>query len=74
MTTDGQLTDKLIARLAPLIGSNHMETIALGYFDIDDENVESLFDQNKGNHERINRKHMTIWRNKNPGGDQLKVD
>ena len=42
-----------------------METIALGYLDLEEEEVTSLRVEKKDQHEAFNRAVLTIWANKN---------
>ena len=65
MTAEGYLTTKHIARLAPVISSVAMETIALGYLDLDDEWVTSQRVGKKDQHEAFNRAILKRWANMN---------
>ena len=67
MATEGNLTTRQIARLAPVISTVDMETIALGYLDLEEEWITSVKDQKKDQPEAFNRAVLKKWSNKNHG-------
>ena len=69
MTTgDGssQLTDPLIAQLAPVFSINEMKAIAQSYLNIDAATVKNIASNNAGDAVGFNRDVLSLWRNKNP--------
>ena len=50
-----------------------MESIALGYLNIDQETIDSLKVQHRDNTEAFNREIIRIWAYKNSETDQTKV-
>ena len=65
MVDDGFLTTRQIARLAPVISTTAIETIALGYLDLKEEWIESKKVQRKDQPEAFNRAVLNQWANKN---------
>ena len=70
---DGYLTTKQIARLAPTISSVDMETIALGYLDLDEEWIASMRVEKAQQLEAFNRAVIRKWANMNSTPKQVKV-
>ena len=69
---DNQLTNNQIVRLARAISSRDMESIALGYLDIEEETIKNLRDVRRDNVEAFNRDIIRHWMHKNPL-DQVQV-
>ena len=69
----GNLTNKQYVRLGQAISSTAMESIALGYLDIDEEIIDSLKDKYKNSPEKFNRELLRKWAYKNAGPNQVKV-
>ena len=59
-------------RLGQAISSVAMESIALGYLDIDEEIIENIKENRKGNAEAVTRDLIRRWANSNPR-NQIKV-
>ena len=70
---EGRLDTLQKVRLASAISGRHMETIALGYVGFDEDELESLQDEYKDNAQKVNRKILEKWCNKNSGNTQIKV-
>ena len=68
-----QLTNAQYVRLARVISSDNMESIALGYLSIEKETIRNLRYENRDNAEAFNRNVLEKWANMNPGPDQVKV-
>ena len=69
MATDGKgksLSNKQIQRLGAAISQPDMETIALGYFNIDYEILMSARAFRGGDYQAFNRDMIVRWANKNP--------
>ena len=75
MATGGDLTltDTQIEDLAQIIVSKHMATIAIKYLGIPQETVENLRRDRQGDSIAFNRDVLVLWRNKNPGVNQVQV-
>ena len=71
--TSGRLTNRHYVRLGRAISSPDMESIALGYLNIDDEIIKSLRYEHRGNSEAFNRDILKRWAYRNPGSNQVKV-
>ena len=69
----GRLTKRQIVRLAAAISTANMESIALGYLDVDEEDIDSLKDEHKNNGEQFKREVLRKWLYKNSGSNQVKV-
>ena len=70
---DNQLTNNQIVRLARIISSRDMESIALGYLEIDDPKIKNIKHENRDNMEAFNREIIRHWMHKNPEPNQLQV-
>ena len=70
---EGRLTNLQHVRLGRAISSSDMESIALGYMNIDKAVIKSLKDTHRGNTEAFNRDIIELWANRNSGPDQIKV-
>ena len=69
----GQLKNNQIVRLARAISSRDMESIALGYLDIEDETIRNIKAARHGDMEGFNRDVIKTWLNMNSGIDQREV-
>ena len=67
------LTDHQIENLAQIIVSKHMATVAIKYLDLSPETIENITSARRGDYISINRDVLTLWRNKNPGINQIRV-
>ena len=70
---DTALGDDLIERLAQVIDTTKMETIAINYFKIPSVTLKNERFDNQGNAMAFNRSMLTKLRNRNPGGNQIQV-
>ena len=70
---EGQLTNNQIVRLAAAISSRDMESIALGYLDIEEETIKNFKDARRDNLEAFNRDIIQHWVCKNPEPNQAEV-
>ena len=66
---DGKLTSQLIQQLGAAISARNMESIAMGYFNMDHEIIANI---PRINSEAFNRRVLNHWANKNPK-NQIKV-
>ena len=75
MATGGDLTltDTQIEDLAQIIVSKHMATIAIKYLGLPQETVENLRSIRHNDYAAFNRDLLVLWRNKNPGINQVQV-
>ena len=73
MNKEGLLTNEYIVQLGRAISSPDMESIAVGYFKIDEETIKNLRYEHRGNAEAFNRGVLKLWANQNPGSDQVEV-
>ena len=71
--TKGRLTNLQYVRLGRAISSPDMESIALGYLNIDKAVIKSLKNAHRENTEAFNRDIIELWANRNSGPDQVKV-
>ena len=71
--TSGRLTNRQYVRLGRAISSPDIESIALGYLNIDDEIIKSLRYEHRGNSEAFNRDILKRWAYRNPGSNQVEV-
>ena len=69
----GQLTNRQYVQLGRAISSPDMESIALGYLNIDLMIIKSKQFEHRGNCEAFNRDILKRWANKNPGPCQVQV-
>ena len=69
----GWLTNNQIVRLAAAVSSRDMESIALGYLNIEDETIKNVKYENKDNAEVFNRGIIRRWTYQNPGHKQTQV-
>ena len=69
---DKRLSNKQIQRLGAAIAQPNMESIALGYFDIDYETINSKIASRGQNDQGFNRDMIINWANKNPA-NQVEV-
>ena len=69
----GQLTNRQYVQLGRAISSPDMESIALGYLNIDLMIIKSKQFDHRGNSEAFNRDILKRWANRNPGPDQVQV-
>ena len=67
------LKDTQIEDLSKVIATKHMTTIAIKYLGLPYETVENLKRDNKDNSVAFNRDLLILWRNKNPGTNQVQV-
>ena len=75
MATSGsprELTNRQIVRLGFAISRRDMESIALGYMNIDDEEIKALHREHRENPAAFNRD-ILRWAYNNPGPDQVQV-
>ena len=70
---ESRLTDALITQLAKAITPNDMKTIAMGYMDINNADIQTLEAQNSRDMSEFKRAILRIWAFQNAGGDQIKV-
>ena len=70
---DNQLTNNQIVRLARAISSRDMESIALGYLDIEDPVIKNIKHENRDNAEAFNREIIRKWMHRNPEPNQVQV-
>ena len=70
---EGQLTKNQIVRLGRAISSRDMESIALGYLDIEEETIKNFRDARRDNLEAFNRDIIRHWICKNPEPNQVQV-
>ena len=70
----GRLTNNQIVRSAAAVSSRDMESIALGYLDIEDETIKNVKYENKDNAEAFNRGIIRRWACQNPGDKQTQVN
>ena len=69
----GDLTDGRIERLAPIIASRHMESVAEGHMNISFETITDLKDKHATDAKAFNRQIIRQWAQENPGVDQVQV-
>ena len=69
----GRLTNRHYVRLGRAISSSDMESIAVGYLNIDKAVIKSLKDSHRENTEAFNRDIIEKWAYRNSGPDQVKV-
>ena len=69
---DGQLTENQIVRFARAVSSRDMESIALGYLDIEDPIIKNM-KLDTDNAEAFNREIIRHWMHKNPEQNQCQV-
>ena len=72
MASDELLTNRQIVRLAAALSTSDMETVALGYLDLDEAVLKSLKTEKRDDPEGFNREVLRRWSNMNHG--QVKVD
>ena len=70
---EGQLTKNQIVRLGRAISSRDMESIALGYLDIEEETIKNFRDARRDNLEAFNRDIIRHWICENPEPNQVQV-
>ena len=68
-----KLADRKIEDLAQIIVSKHMATIAIKYLRLPQETVENLRSIRQNDYVAFNRDLIVLWRNKNPGINQIQV-
>ena len=71
MASEELLTNRQIVRLAAAISTSDMETVALGYLDLDEAVLKSLKTEKRDDPEGFNREVLRRWSNMNHG--QVKV-
>ena len=71
--SSGRLTNRHYVRLGRAISSPDMESIALGYLNINEEIIKSLRYEHRGNSEAFNRDILKKWAYRNPGANQVEV-
>ena len=69
----GRLTNLQYVRLGKAISIHNMESIALGYFNIDEETIKNLHYEHRGNAEAFNRDILKMWANMHSDSNQVKV-
>ena len=69
---DNRLSNKQIQRLGAAISQPNMESIALGFFDIDYEIIMSARAFRGGDTQAFNRDMIVRWANRNPA-NQVEV-
>lgn len=74
-STDGQLTQPQLVRLASSISLEDVETLGLGYLGVKKVEIETLKEKHRTNVEAIKRDIITRWTNRpsNKGPDQVLV-
>ena len=70
---DVHLTDTEIEELARVIITKHMASIAIKDLGIPQETVENRKLIRQGDYVAFNRDLLSLWRNKNPGINQVQV-
>ena len=73
MTQDDLLTNRQIVRLAASVSKTDMETVALGYLDLDEAVLKSLKIEKRDDPEGFNREVLRKWANMNSTRQQVKV-
>ena len=72
MASEELLSNRQIVRLAAAISTSDMETVALGYLDLDEAVLKSLKTEKREDPEGFNREVLRRWSNMNHG--QVKVN
>ena len=72
MASEELLSNRQIVRLAAAISTSDMETVALGYFDLDEAVLKSLKTEKREDPKGFNREVLRRWSNMNHG--QVKVN
>ena len=67
------LTDTQIEDLSQVVVTKHMATIAIKYLGLPQEKVENLRVTRQNDYMGFNRDALSLWRNKNPGINQIQV-
>ena len=70
---EGQLTNNQIVHLARFISSQNMESIALGYLDIEDPVIKNIKHENRDNAEAFNREIIRNWRQRNSEPNRVQI-
>ena len=68
-----QLTNTDVVRLARVISSREMESIALGYLGIEEETIKNFKAEKRDDAEAFNRSVIRRWAYKNSGPSQKQV-
>ena len=71
--TDLKVTDRQIEDLAQVVVSKHMATIAIKYLGLTQVTVDNLRRDRQGDSTAFNRDVLVLWRNRNPGINQVQV-
>ena len=69
----GRISESQIARLARVISTDNMDSIAVGYMDLDDAIVKNLRVKSRSNPHEFIRDLIRTWAYRNPGPNQVKV-
>ena len=72
-TQSGELTDTLIAKLAPAISDANMEIIALMYLKFKNEDITKIRTKCGKDALKFNMEILTEWRNKNKSKENVAV-
>ena len=70
---DWPLDDSCIARLATVVSTKHMVTIAESYMKISHTTIENIQYDKRDDAEAVNREIIGTWRNSYSGPDQRQV-
>ena len=73
VTTELKVTDRQIEDLSQAIATKHMATIAIKYLGIPQVTVDNLRRDRQGDSTAFNRDLLVLWKNKNPGINQVQV-
>ena len=69
----GEITNRQYVELGRAISRPNMESIALGYLNIDQETIDSMKVTHRENTEAFNREIIRRWAYKHPAPEQAKV-
>ena len=69
---DSKLTNYQLVCLGRSITKPNMKSIALGYLELEDENIKNIDSQNQGDFESFNSDVIKYWMNKNSSDHQVK--
>ena len=70
---DVSLKDSEIEGLAQVLVAKHLASIAIKDLGLPQETVENLRSIRQGDYVSLNRDLLILWRNKNPGINQVQV-
>ena len=70
---NGKLSNRQRVRLASMISTQSMKSIAEGYFELNEPTVKNLESENKDDAEAFNREVIKKWEYMNPCDNQVQV-